>query len=76
MNDLCEHCGKPLGGRDLEYHEIRERDTQANKEQWIFHIKEDDGPIMRGLKKTGNLFYTIYMAILTFLAWLIAILPG
>lgn len=76
MNDLCEHCGKPLGGRDLEYHEIRERDKKANKEQWIFDIKEHDGPVLVILKKAGNLFYTIYMAILTFLAWLIAALPG
>lgn len=76
MNDLCEHCGKPLGGRDLEYHEIRVRDSKANKEQWIFDIKESDGPVMVFLKKAGNLFYTIYMAILTFLAWLIAVLPG
>lgn len=76
MNDLCDHCGKPLGGRDLEYHERREKDIKENKEQWIFHIKEDDGPFMIGLKKVGNLFYTIYMGILTFLAWLIAMLPG
>lgn len=76
MKDLCEHCGKPLGGRDLEYHEIRERDEKANKEQWIFDIKEHDGPVVVFLKKAGNLFYTIYMAILTFLAWLIAALPG
>lgn len=76
MNDLCEHCGKALGGRDLEYHEIRERDKKANKEQWIFDIKETDSPLIKGLKMTGNFFYTIYIAILTFLAWLVAIMPG
>jgi predicted amidophosphoribosyltransferase len=76
MNDVCDHCGKPLGGRDLEYHEIRERDKKANKEQWIFNIREGDSELMKVFKKAGNIFYTIYMAILTFLAWLIAALPG
>jgi predicted amidophosphoribosyltransferase len=76
MNDLCENCGKALGGRDLEYHEIRERDKKANKEQWIFDVKETDSALVKGLKIVGNFFYTIYIAILTFLAWLVAIMPG
>lgn len=76
MNDLCEHCGKALGGRDLEYHIIRERDKKANKEQWIFDIKETDSAFMKGLKTVGNFFYTIYIAVLTFLAWLVAVMPG
>ncbi len=76
MNDTCDHCGKPLGGRDLEYHNIREKDKQANKEQWIFHIKEDDSDFTIGMKKVGNFFYTVYMGIITFLAWVIAALPG
>lgn len=76
INDICEHCGKSLGGRDLEYHESRQKDIQANKEQWIFHIKETDSDLMKGLKKAGNFFYTIYMAIITFLAALVAALPG
>lgn len=76
IEDLCEHCGQPLGGRDLEFHQNRQKDIQANKEQWIFYIKESDSDFMKGLKKVGNIFYTIYMAIVTFLAWLVAVLPG
>lgn len=76
INDLCEHCGKSLGGRDLEYKEQRDRDKQANEEQWIFYIKETDGEFVKGMKKVGNFFYTIYLAIITFLAWVIAALPG
>jgi endogenous inhibitor of DNA gyrase (YacG/DUF329 family) len=76
INDKCEFCGNSLSGRDLEYHENRQKDIQANKEQWIFHIKETDSKFIAGLKKVGNFFYTIYMAIITFLAALIAALPG
>jgi predicted amidophosphoribosyltransferase len=74
--DICEHCGHPLGGSDLAYQEIRERDTKANEEQWMFYIKEDDSEWVKTWKKIGNFFYTIYIAILTFLAWVIAALPG
>jgi uncharacterized membrane protein YvbJ len=76
VQDTCQHCGKTLGERDLEYQKIREKDKKANEEQWIFHIKEDDSDLRKSLKKAGNFFYMIYMGILTFLAWLIAALPG
>jgi len=76
LNDLCVHCGKPLGGKDLEYQEKRQAQKQANEEQWIFNIKEEDPVLVKHLKKIGNFFYVIYMAILTFFAWVIAFLPG
>ncbi|MCH7410277.1 hypothetical protein MM239_12790 [Belliella sp. DSM 111904] len=76
INDKCEHCGQALGGRDLAYKEQRDRDTKANEEQWIFYIKESDSDFVKGMKKIGNFFYTVYMAIITFLAWVIAALPG
>lgn len=76
INDLCEHCDMPLAGRDLEYKEQRDRDTRANEEQWVFYIKETDSEFVKGMKKVGNFFYTIYLAIITFLAWVIAALPG
>lgn len=76
LTDTCEHCGQTLGGVDLEYHERRERDTQANEEQWIFYIHDTDSDLVKILKKTGNFFYTVYISIITFLAWLIAALPG
>jgi hypothetical protein len=60
----------------LEYKEQRDRDTQANVEQWVFYIKETDSEFVKGMKKIGNFFYTIYLAIITFLAWVIAALPG
>lgn len=76
LKDVCEHCGKPLGGKDLEYQEKRKTQKQANEEQWIFYIKETDNNFVKGIKKAGNFFYVIYMAILTFVAWVIAFLPG
>jgi hypothetical protein len=76
MTEPCGSCGKPLGGRDLDYHLSREKDKKANDENWIFFIKESDGFFVKNAKIVGNFFYTIYMAIITFLVWLIAMLPG
>ena len=76
LRDTCDHCGKTLGGKDLEYQEKRQAQKQANEEQWIFYINESDNDFLKVLKKTGNFFYVIYMAILTFVAWVIAFLPG
>lgn len=76
INDTCKHCGKPLSGKDLVFHENRLRDKKSNEEQWIFYIHETDSDLVKSLKKVGNVFYTIYISIITFLAWVIAALPG
>jgi uncharacterized membrane protein YvbJ len=76
LNDICDHCGKSLGGIDLEYQKKREEQKKANEEQWIFYIKETDSDFVKTMKKVGNFFYTIYISIITFIAWLIAALPG
>ncbi|WP_194776711.1 hypothetical protein [Pararhodonellum marinum] len=74
--DTCDHCGKTLGVKDLKYEEQRASDKKVNEENWIFYIKEDDNEFVKLLKKIGNVFYVIYMSIVTFLAWLVAALPG
>ncbi len=56
LRDTCDHCGKILGGKDLEYHEKRQAQKQANEEQWIFNINESDNEFLKFLKKTGNFF--------------------
>ncbi|MGM0946042.1 MAG: hypothetical protein ACQEW9_12730 [Bacteroidota bacterium] len=76
VTDRCEHCGKTLGGKDLENQEKREKDKLKNEEEWLFNIHENDSSIVVALKKVGNFFYTIFMAIISFILWLIAALPG
>ena len=76
LNEACNSCGKSLAGKDLDYHLKRQKETKANDEKWIFFIKETDSPFARYSKIVGNFFYTIYMAIITFLVWLIAMMPG
>jgi uncharacterized membrane protein YvbJ len=76
LDDPCDHCGKPLGGEDLVHQQMVEKDAQDRAEKWIFYIREDDSDLMVALKKIGNAAYVVYMSILSFIAWLIAALPG
>lgn len=76
LNDVCDHCGKPLGGIDLIYKEKRAAQEKASEEQWVFFIKETDSEFVKKAKKVGNFFYTVYISIITFIAWVIAALPG
>jgi pyruvate-formate lyase-activating enzyme len=76
LTDICEHCGKTLGGRDLENQEKRQADKKTNEDNWMFNIKDSDSDFKKGLKKVGNFSYTIFMAIISFILWLIAALPG
>lgn len=76
LDDPCDHCGKPLGGEDLAHKQMVEKDAQERAEKWIFYIREDDSDLMVVLKKIGNTAYVIYMSILSFIAWVIAALPG
>lgn len=76
LTDRCEHCGQPLGGKDLKNQERREQEQLKNTEDWLFAIKKTDSPFVVSLKKIGNFFYTVFMAIISFILWLIAALPG
>jgi len=76
LDDPCDHCGLPLGGEDLKHQQKVKKDAQDRAEKWIFYIREDDSDLMVTLKKIGNTVYIIYMSILSFIAWVIAALPG
>ncbi|PZX58002.1 class I tRNA ligase family protein [Algoriphagus chordae] len=74
--DRCEHCGEFLSPVELERKEkfIQEQDRQ--EKGWMFYINPEDSGFKKFFKKSGNLFYTVFMAIMTFIMWFIAALPG
>ncbi len=76
LQDACDHCGQPLAKTEIEREEKRAREREKNEKDWMFYIHPEDNGIVRFFKKTGNLFYTVFMAIMTFIMWLIAALPG
>jgi|TARA_R110002096_G_scaffold28177_15_gene85543 phage FluMu protein Com len=76
LSDTCEHCGEILAKTELAFEEKRAAQKKINEEQWVFFIKEDDSDFVKKSKKVGNFFYSLYITIITIIAWLIAALPG
>ncbi|MCE7057490.1 hypothetical protein LZF95_22605 [Algoriphagus sp. AGSA1] len=74
--DRCEHCGELLSPVELQREQKKAIDKERNEKEWMFYINPDDSPVVKFFKKSGNLFYTVFMAIITFIMWLIAALPG
>jgi methionyl-tRNA synthetase len=72
----CEHCGQPLFPVELKRKAKKKQDDLRKEKEWMFYINPDDSAVARFFKKSGNLFYTVFMAIMTFIMWLIAALPG
>ena len=76
LEDPCQHCGKPLGGAELKERKKKIRLALEDQKKWVFYIREEDGPVLRAFKKVANFFYFIFMLIIGFIVWLIAMLPG
>jgi methionyl-tRNA synthetase len=76
IDDTCDHCGKNLSPVEVKRDKVRKDEKKKNEEEWMFYIKESDTSLVKFFKKVGNGFYTVFMAIMTFILWLIAALPG
>ncbi len=76
LTDRCEYCGKPLAQEALDRAQKRAEEKSQSEKDWMFYIHPDDSDLLIFFKKAGNLFYTVFMAIISFIMWLIAILPG
>ncbi|MBK6263696.1 hypothetical protein JKA74_01510 [Marivirga sp. S37H4] len=75
-NQRCSNCGEVL--KD-EMQERLNKLSEIRKEQldkWMFTIKEDDNAFTKFFKKTGNILYLIFISIIAFISWLLAILPA
>lgn len=72
----CEHCGKLLFPVELKRKEKKEENDLRKEKEWMFYINPDDSGLVKFLKKSGNLFYLVFMAIMSFIMWVIAALPG
>lgn len=75
-DDRCEHCGELLAPVEIERKAKMEAEKVRQEKEWMFYINPQDSFLVRFFKKSGNIFYTIFMAIMTFIMWLIAALPG
>lgn len=74
-NQKCTNCAEIIQDPTKERIEKIKKQQQEQIDNWTFTIKAEDKPLMKFLKKTGNISYLIIMSIVGFFAWLIASLP-
>lgn len=72
----CKTCGKEIENELTSRKKLLQDNRQKQLDEWIFKINEGDSFLLRFLKSVGNVIYLIFMSIATFIAWLVAALPG
>lgn len=81
-NDFCTSCGKAISPIELEKIEVIKRQSFADKlEQSIvdkefMKYKNSKNVFVRQLFKIMYSFWVVYMAIISFMLWLIALVTG
>lgn len=76
--DLCEHCGSILDERGF-IRQMKEEEEQADKKRFditLIEIYPEDSRLVVFFKRIGQGFQLTFMAILSFILWLIALLAG
>lgn len=71
---FCSSCGSPHYLESLEEKESLKRRLEINN--LSIPIYPHDGLIIKGLKNVFNFIQFIFLAIVSFFVWLIAIGPG
>ncbi|GAA5039011.1 hypothetical protein GCM10011506_37620 [Marivirga lumbricoides] len=74
--EKCKNCGNTLIDEKKEREKKLEDFRQEQMDKWMFTIDEGDSKFMRFAKKVGNAGYYVFISILAFFAWLLAILPA
>jgi hypothetical protein len=77
--DLCEHCGTILDEEGFIRQLKREEEDEKDKNRFditLIPIYPDDNKVVVFLKRIIQGFQIAFMAILSFILWLIAMLAG
>ncbi len=81
-NVICQHCGHPLAPDLIIEKNSEERKKKAEEkppsslEIFLNSIKNSENILVRIIYRVLRTVWVIYMAILSFFLWLIAISPG
>lgn len=77
--DLCEHCGSILDEKGF-IRRVKEEEREAEEKKrfdiTLIEIYPDDNKVVVILKRIVQGFQIAFMAILSFILWLIALLAG
>ncbi|MHA7129575.1 hypothetical protein [Algoriphagus namhaensis] len=75
-DDRCDHCGEYLAQEEKRRETVKEEEKLRQEKDWMFRVDPTDNAWIKFWKKAGNLFYVVFMAIMSFIMWVIAALPG
>lgn len=76
LNDTCKHCGQLLDKRTITELQNYEEQEKKRDEISFFVPKPGENPFISGFRRAAWLVHVIYMAIVSFILWLIAGLAG
>jgi len=82
QNDFCVQCNAPISPKEIQKVNVAKRETIINNKPkskldlFIVKVKNSTNPFVIVAYKTVSFLWFIYMAILSFFLWFIALGPG
>lgn len=74
-DDVCTHCGHSVGEQSIKEEVVRDENRNKGQVMWVM-IHPSDNPLVKLLKRGVQSTQIIFIAVVSFLVWLIAILAG
>ena len=81
-NDFCSQCAQAISPRELQKAEAtqlkiaKQNAPKSKLDEFVRKIKHSKNPLVRLSFKVLSFIWFVYMAILSFFLWFIAIGPG
>jgi len=75
-SDRCIHCGEYLDEAALKHKLQQEEADRLFRENDFFRIREEDGFVMRTVRRTGWVLHAIFAAITWAFLWFVTTFSG
>lgn len=76
IESRCEHCGELIHKTRFENKNKLLTEQLIDKQNSLLNINEDDGLIIKFLKRTGIIVQFIFVSFASFIIWLVTLLTG
>jgi hypothetical protein len=74
--DRCSHCNELLDQVALKEKEVRDEADRVFYENDFFRVREEDGVLMRLIRRTAWIVHLFFAAITWFFLWMVATTPA
>ncbi len=76
IEERCAHCGELLHKSHFENKNKALTNQLIDKQNSLLVIREDDGILLRFLKRTGIIVQFFFVSFASFVLWLVTLLTG